>query len=111
MQRFEAYQVALELIAALGPVIDQIQRRDPDLARQLRKAGSSVALNLAEGSRRSGRDRIHLYRVAAGSAGEVRAALAVAGAWRYADPARIDRADQLSDRELAMLWRLTHPRP
>jgi hypothetical protein len=36
-----------------------------------------------EGSQRTGRDRFHLYRVAAGSAAEVRTALALATTWGY----------------------------
>jgi type II secretory pathway component PulM len=51
------------------------------------------------------------YRVAAGSAAEVRAALALARAWTFVPPARLATAETLLDRVLAMLWRLTHPRP
>ena len=43
----------------------------------------SVVLNLAEGNRRRGQDRVHLFRVAAGSAAEVQAGLDVAEAWGY----------------------------
>ena len=104
--RFEAYEIALESVAALRPVLDQLARRDRDLADQMRRAASSVALNLAEGARRVGRDRLHFYRIAAGSAAEVRAALAVARAWGCLD--RVAEVEVLLDRELAMLWRLTH---
>ena len=41
------------------------------------------ARNRGEGSRRVGRDRPNLYRIAAGSAEEVRVALWVARAWGY----------------------------
>jgi four helix bundle protein len=109
-RRFEAYEVALELAAALGPLIAAIAQRDSSLSCQLRRATASVPLCLAEGARRSGKDRLHLYRVAAGSAAEVRAALALARAWTFAPPARLATAEALLDRVLAMLWRLTHPR-
>jgi len=66
---------------ALRPLLDPINRRDPDLCRQMRRAASSVAMCLDEGSQRTGRDRFHLYRVAAGSAAEVRTALALATTW------------------------------
>jgi hydroxysqualene dehydroxylase len=82
--RFEAYEVALELAAALGPLITAIAQRDSSLSCQLRRAAVSVPLCLAEGARRSGKDRLHLYRIAAGSAAEVRAALALARAWSFA---------------------------
>lgn len=106
--RFEAYEVALELVAALRPGVDQLALRDRDLADQMRRAASSVVLNLAEGARRTGRDRLHFYRVAAGSAAEVRAALAVARAWRTLDP--VAEVEVQLDRVLAMLWRLTQGR-
>lgn len=48
--------------------------------------------------------------IAAGSAAETRTAIRIAVAWRYVEIARAIRVDELLDRELAMLWRLTHPR-
>jgi four helix bundle protein len=107
---FDALTIALELIAALREPLTTIRRADRDLAEQLRRAASSVALNISEARRREGRDRSHLFRVAAGSAAEARAALDVACAWGYVDNAAMARARSLMDRELAMLWRLTHPR-
>jgi four helix bundle protein len=73
-----------------------------------RRAGSSVPLNIAEGARRTGRDRHHAYRIAAGSAAEVRAALSVAHGWGYIEPLQAQTTDALIDRLLALLWRLTH---
>jgi hypothetical protein len=62
---------------------------------------------LAEGRRRAGADRLHSWRVAAGSAEEVRAALRVAEAWGDLSAAEVSAAIVLLDRLLAMLWRLT----
>ena len=45
----KVYPVVLEFIGALRPLLAQIERRDRDLGRQLRRASSSVALNLAVG--------------------------------------------------------------
>lgn len=42
------YPVILETVASLRSPILGIERRDPDLARQLRRAAASVALNTAE---------------------------------------------------------------
>jgi len=63
---------------------------------------------LAEGNRRAGQDLLQFFRIAAGSAAEVRAALEVAGAWGMIDAAPVAEAEL--DRVLAMVWRLTHPR-
>jgi four helix bundle protein len=43
------YDVILDVVKALRPVIGRIERKDADLARQMRRAVSSVALNCAEG--------------------------------------------------------------
>jgi len=105
---FHTYEAALGLITGLRQVHDALLKRDRDLADQLRRAAASVALNLAEGAQRVGRDRIQFYRIAAGSAAEVRAALEVARAWGDLGPT--PEVDALLDRVLAMLWRLTHGR-
>jgi four helix bundle protein len=105
---FEAFDVSLELVHAVRGLITAIAQHDPDLARQLKRATSSVPLNVSEGNGRCGGDRLHLWRVAAGSAREVAAALRVAEAWGHADAAAIAPAQALCDRVVAMLWRLTH---
>ena len=105
---FEAFDVALEMIHSLRQPLASLAQRDPDLAQQLRRAAASVPLNLSEGRRRSGRDRIHLWRVAAGSADEVVASLRVAEAFGHLEATATAPALALCDRVLAMLWRLTH---
>ncbi len=104
---FQAFEVALELIRSLADTVALLERRDPDLARQLRRAAASISLNLSEGNRRNGKDRIHLWRVAAGSADEVIASLRVAEAFGYLPPTVAAPSLALCDRVLAMLWRLT----
>ena len=105
---FDALVVAEQLVAALRGPLEQVQRRDPDLARQARKATSSIALNVSEGRHRAGKDRFHLYRIAEGSGGELRTALTVAVAWGYVTRSSLAEANALLDREMAMLWKLTH---
>jgi four helix bundle protein len=69
---------------------------------------ASVSLNLSEGNRRNGKDRIHLWRVAAGSADEVAASLRVAEAFGYLQGSAIAKSLAISDRLLAIIWSLTH---
>jgi four helix bundle protein len=108
---FHAHEVSLEMVGAVGPVIEAVARRDRALADQMRRAAASVPLNVAEGSRRAGRDRQHCYRIAAGSADELRSALWVAEKWGYVDPSALGSSLDLLDREIAMLWRLARVKP
>ncbi len=107
---FDTLEVALDMIGSIGGPAGKIGGRDPDLARQIRRAAASIPLNVAEGRQRNGRDRLHLYRVAAGSNAEVRTALGIAVAWRYVAADEVAEGLALCDRVAAMLWRLTHPR-
>jgi four helix bundle protein len=67
------YQLAIELyrdsvgIRLKGPMQDQYDR-----------AVLSIALNLAEGGSRSGKDRVHFFRIAYGSCREVQTCLLLA---------------------------------
>ncbi len=110
MKRFEAHDVAMEAIKALQGLIVKIRASDAGLADQLKRAATSMVLNLGEGSRRQGRDRIQHFRIASGSAAESADALDVAVAWGYLEPDDAATPRGLLDRVLAMTWRLTHPR-
>ena len=108
MVPFVALELSLTLIRKLAPVVVSLARHDPDLARQLKRAASSVSLNLAEGSERAGRDRDHCFRIAAGSHREVMTALRVSEAWGHV---RCDHeVSELTERLGAILFRLTHRR-
>ena len=103
---FIALSVSLEVIRGLRPVVSALQRVDRDLAEQVRRAASSAALNVAEGSKRAGKDRAHFYRIAAGSCAEVRAALAVSAGWGHLAAVDLVAVEQLLDRQAALLYRL-----
>ena len=51
------YSDVLEVVALLNPVIEVLERKDPDLANQCRRARSSMPLNLREGSHGRGKSR------------------------------------------------------
>ncbi len=110
MYSFEAYSIALEMVREVAPLLERIRRRDRKLEDQGRRAAASVALNLREGNRRVGKDRLYLFRVAAGSADEVVAVLDVSEAFGYLRPEETAKVRGLLDRELAITYRLTHPR-
>ena len=98
--------VGLELIGILRRPVEAIARSDRDLASQIRRAASSAVFNVSEGSKRAGKQKLHFFRIAAGSASELRMAVEVARKWGH----EIDGTDELVDRLNAMLWRLSHPR-
>jgi four helix bundle protein len=102
---FIAYDVSLLMISQLRVVMPAIKRADRNLADQIGRAATSVALNLAEGGARTAGDQRRLFEIAHGSAAEVRAAVAVGVAWGW-----IDQPHELLatiDRVMALLWRLT----
>ncbi len=105
--RFDAFEISLCLVRSLRDVLARLETRDTSLTNQIKRAAASVPLNLNEGRRRTGKDRLHFWKIAAGSADEVRAALRVAEAFGYLDEAAIAEPLQFADRVLAMLWRLT----
>ncbi len=101
----EIYEVSLSVIRKLRVVVASIERFDSDLAKQLRRAASSVTLNLAEGSGSQGRNRNARYFNALGSAREVRACVHVAISWGYVESVDAKMLDEI-ERIIATLIRL-----
>jgi four helix bundle protein len=58
------YNVILSFVEDVGSLVPRIAHHDPDLARQLRRAASSVALNTSEGYVARGRSKSACYNVA-----------------------------------------------
>ena len=106
--RFEALELALVIISHLRQLLPAIRKQDAKLHNQLKDAGSSISLNLGEGNRRRGKDRIFLWTVASGSAEEIRTGLRSAVAWGYVPEKTVSETLELVDRLQAMLWRLMH---
>lgn len=100
------YRRALELVALVHSVADQLPRGYGFLADQLRRAAASVALNFAEGSgKRSRADRQRYFLTAKGSAYEVAAGLDVAHAFSAISPELHTCGLDLCDHLGAMLSR------
>ena len=91
------YPLIIETLRDAAPVVKTIAKYDPDLARQMRRALSSIALNAAEGVGMTGGNEKLRFRSALGSTYEVRACLDVAEVFEYVSAvdaslrARLDR--------------------
>ncbi len=94
----DAQHLVLDLIRTLRPLCVQLALQSPDLADQLRRSVSSIALNLGEGVRRTGRDKKRAYRIAAAEAQEAKANLEVALAWGWLDEREVAAVRALADR-------------
>jgi len=74
---------ALEIAALARPLVEAIQRKDRDLASQVRRAVSSIALNAAEARGAvAGNSRLR-FETALGSLYEAQAGFRLAVAWGY----------------------------
>ena len=96
----EAISVVRRVPAPLKTLVDQVIR-----------SASSVPANIAEGHGRFGRDRLHHWRIAYGSAKEVDCHLRLLVGAGAVNPNRADATLQLFYEVRAMTWRLLHPKP
>ena len=99
------YSVMLATLGRIRPILSSIERKDADLARQLRRAASSVVLNTSEGMYSRGGNRGARYSNALGSARETLGCLEVARAL-YGIPVD-ERVAKDLDHVIATLVKLT----
>lgn len=86
--RDELLSSVIKTVSEAKPLVDSVQRRDKDLADQIRRALSSIGLNTAEGfgtSARNGNARLR-FESARGSLYEAQTGLQIAIAWGYFSP-------------------------
>jgi four helix bundle protein len=106
--RLQVHEMAITIIEELAPLAPLVARHDRDLASQLRRAASSMALNIAESEYSDAGNRRARLFTAAGSTNESRSALRVAVAWGYIPAGRATEVLAQLDQVMAILWRLTH---
>ena len=106
--------IALTTALEAAGIALAIARRVPaplkSLADQVVRSATSVAANLSEGHGRSGRDRLHHWRIAYASAKEVDTHLRLLAGAGAVDVGRARSALDLFDQVRAMTWRLLQPR-
>ena len=103
------HSFVIETIRLTAPLAESIARKDRDLASQYRRALTSVALNVAEGSNQRGARRASHYSIALGSAEEALSALQAAAAWGYLPEPSAEVGARFRQ-IIGTLHRVAHPR-
>ena len=99
----EAAGIAVKLVMRVPPPLKSI-------ADQVIRSASSVPANLAEGHGRSGRDRLHYWRIAYASAKEVDSHLRLLTHAGVVNCVTAEKVIESFDEVRAMTWRLLNPR-
>mgnify|MGYP001824968538 CR=1 FL=1 len=105
-----AHRKALEAAGIAISLVMRVPAPLKSLADQVIRSASSVPANLSEGHGRSGRDRLHHWRIAYGSAKEVDTHLRLLTGTGAIDSKQATTAIRLFDEVRAITWRLLHPR-
>ena len=85
-------------------MVTNIDKHDRDLSRQIRRAMSSVALNLGEAEGSDAGNRRARLHTALGSARETRVGLQLASAWGYVASEELAPIEQSLDRVCALTY-------
>jgi four helix bundle protein len=106
-ERLDVYRCAIEFVAVAVQIGSDIPRGQADLRDQLRRASSSIPVNIAEASgRTSSAERAHHHTIARGSALECAAVLDVLRLLGAARPEAVLHGKRLLGRIVAMLTKM-----
>ena len=105
-----AHEKALEAAGIAVKLVMRVPSPLKSIADQAIRSASSVPANLAEGHGRSGRDRLHYWRIAYASAKEVDSHLRLLAHAGVVDCATAEKVIESFDEVRAMTWRLLNPR-
>ena len=104
-----AHRKALEAAGIAISLVMRVPAPLRSLADQVIRSASSVPANLSEGHGHFGRDRLHHWRIAYGSAREVDTHLRLLIGTGAIDSSQAETSLQLFDDVRAITWRLLHP--
>jgi four helix bundle protein len=105
-----AHTKALEAAGITLKLVSRVPLPFKPIADQAIRAAASVAANLAAGQGRRGRDQLHHWRIAYGSALEVDTHLRLLMRATAINASVATTALDLFDEARAMTWRLLHPK-
>lgn len=107
-ERLDVYRLAMDYCALALGIAARLPRGHAHLADQVRRAATSIPLNIAEGAgKTSGQDRVHCHRIARGEAMESGAALDVIRLLGVAPAEQLDRGKDLLVRIVSMLTKMS----
>ena len=106
-EKLDVYQVSIELLAIIVPILEQIPKGNVVLVDQLKRASFSILLNIAEGAgKTSTPDKQRFYSIARGSAMESGAILDICKVLKLIDSATYQKAKDLLVRVVGMLSKM-----
>jgi len=105
-ERLDVYRCAIEFLRIAFTLVAELPRGHGALAVQLRRAGTSIPLNIAEAAgKTSAKERAHFHGIARGSAMECGAILDVIRLLGVAS-AEVDQGKELLVRTVSMLSKM-----
>lgn len=108
-EKLDVYVATMDFVSLAHRVIAALPAGHAGLADQLRRAATSIALNIAEGAGEFSKpDKARFYRFARRSATECAAALDVAARLELASAAQCDAGRELLIRIVSMLTKIVH---
>jgi four helix bundle protein len=105
-QRLDVYRCSAQFLGRASILAARAPRGHAALADQLRRAATSVPLNIAEGTGKGERDAARFYTIARGSALECAAILDVFETFDFVDATDVAQARELLQRVVSMLTKL-----
>jgi len=106
-QKLDVYRCSVEFLAFAFPASSQVSRGNAPILDQLKRAATSIPLNIAEAAGRTGHaDAARTYAIARGSAMECAAILDALRTLELVDIDCHRRGLELIERIVAMLTRL-----
>jgi four helix bundle protein len=106
-----AHEKALEAAGEAISLVMRVSAPLKSIADQVIRSASSVPANLAEGHGRTGRDRLHFWRIAYASAKELDSHLRLLAQVGAINRNKADHALSVFDEVRAMTWRLINRNP
>lgn len=106
-ENLDVYHCAVEFLGIALRLAARLPHGERELRDQLKRAATSVPLNIAEGAGKPGAaDRARFYGIARGYAMECGALVDVCRVSEYLTPAQADEAKKLLQRIVSMLTKL-----